>query len=95
MVDDTPEADLVVLDDAALGFRDQPDLWPKSITAKEREAWIVLKMAQPVAQGGLWDHLQEWFTRRLVVVMTINDLPLSEVQISQGLSWERTAQDVP
>jgi hypothetical protein len=50
VVDDIPEADLVVLDDAALGFRDQPDLWLKAITAGEREAWIVLKMAQAVGR---------------------------------------------
>ena len=30
--DDTPEADLVVLDDADLGFRDHPELWPLALT---------------------------------------------------------------
>jgi hypothetical protein len=51
-------------------------------------------MALPVAEGGLWDHLSQNYAERLVVVTTINDLRLTEVQISQGLSWERTAQDL-
>src|SRR5205823_12834996 len=31
---------------------------------------------------------------RLIVVMTVNDLRLTEVQISREHSWERTAQDL-
>lgn len=94
VVGDTPEADLVVLDDANLGFREHPDLWPQALTANGARPWILLKMAQPVAHGGLWDHLLENLADRLVVVTTVSDLRLTEVQISQGLSWERTAQDV-
>ena len=94
VVDDTPEADLVALDDADLGFRHHPDLWPQALTTEGRWPWILLKMAQPIAQGRLWEHLREEFADRLVVVTTVNDLRLTEVQISQGLSWERTAQDV-
>lgn len=94
VVNDTPEADLVVLDDADLAFRDHPDLWPQSLTAEGPRPWILLKMAQPVAEGRLWEHLRENFADHLVVVTTVNDLRRTEVQISQGLSWERTAQDI-
>ena len=94
VVGDTLEADLIVLDDANLGFRDHPDLWPQALTAEGRRPWILLKMSQPVAQGGLWEHLHENCANRLVVVTTVNDLRRTEVQISQGLSWERTAQDI-
>jgi len=51
-------------------------------------------MASPIAQGPLWDHLLKNHADRLVVILSANDLRLTEVQISQGLSWERTAQDV-
>jgi hypothetical protein len=51
-------------------------------------------MASPIAQGLLWEHLLKNHADRLVVILTANDLRLTEVQISQGLSWERTAQDV-
>ncbi len=94
IVDDTPDADLIILDDANLGFRDQPDLWPKALTVKGKTPWIVVKMSSPVAQGPLWEHLYKNHADNLVVILTANDLRLTEVQISQGLSWERTAQDV-
>jgi hypothetical protein len=95
VVEDSPEANLVMLDDAALGFRNHPELWPVALQSKGKaRPWILLKMARPLAQGPLWEHLHKDFSDRLVVVATVDDLRLSEVQISQELSWERTAQDV-
>lgn len=94
VVDDTPDAHLVVLDDANLGFRDNRDLWPQALGAKGPRPWILLKMAQPVARGELWEHLRENHADRLIVVTTVDDLRRTEVHISRGLSWERTAQDI-
>ncbi len=95
IVDDTAEVDLVVLDDAGLGFRDRPDLWPQAVTtSSKKKPWFVVKMARPVAQGPLWDHLHSQYSDNLIVITTANDLRLTEVQISRELSWERTAQDV-
>ena len=95
VVEDSPEANLVMLDDAALGFRNATELWPMALNTKGKERpWILLKMARPLAQGPLWEHLHRDFSDRLVVVATVDDLRLSEVQISRELSWERTAQDV-
>ena len=95
VVEDSPEADLVILDDADLGFRNHPELWPAALNARQKNLpWILLKMARPLAQGPLWEHLHRDFSDRLIVVATVDDLRLSEVQISRELSWERTAQDV-
>ena len=94
VVNDTPEADLVILNDAGLGFREQPQLWPKSITSSKQHPWVILKMAHPVTSGSLWEHLQEYCSNRLVVIMTIDDLRRMEVQVSREISWERTAQDL-
>ena len=95
VVDDTADADLVILDDADLGFRKAPDLWPAALQTKGKERpWILLKMARPLAKGPLWEHLHKNFSDRLIVVATVDDLRLSEVQVSRELSWERTAQDV-
>ena len=87
-------ADLVVLDDAALGLRDDPARWPAAITDSEHRPWVVLKMATPVVAGALWEHLVRTHAERLVTVMTVGDLRRTEVQVSQELSWERTAQDL-
>src|SRR5262245_30704746 len=57
VVGDTENADLIVLDDAALGFRSSPKLWPRAMSSQGRRPWIVLKMAKPVADGNLWEEL--------------------------------------
>jgi hypothetical protein len=92
--EDDPNACLLVLDDANLGFRNQPDLWPQALKKKGRQPWIVLKMAQPIAQGKLWQELISAHSERLIVITTINDLRRTTVQISRQISWERTSQDV-
>ena len=95
VVNDTPDVDLVILDDAGLGFRNHPELFPLALTTKgKNNPWILLKMASPVAQGPLWEGLHRTHSDRLIVVATVEDLRLSEVQISRELSWERTAQDI-
>jgi hypothetical protein len=92
--DDPVAPVLAVLDDADLGFRDWPALWPHAVTDGRCSAWILVKMARPVAQGKLWEHLHRNCVQRLIIVTTINDLRLTQVQISRELSWERTAQDL-
>lgn len=91
--DDEP-ADVVVVDDAALGFRDDPSSWPRALREPEGVRWVVVKTSSPVLQGPLWDHLMAVPGPRVVAVMTIRDLRHSDVQISRELSWERTAQDL-
>jgi hypothetical protein len=94
VADDPPDADLVILDDAALGFRDHRDLWPRAIREPGGRPWILLKMARPVTQGPLWEHLLREHADRLVAVVPVNDLREMEVQISQELSWESAAEDL-
>jgi hypothetical protein len=91
---DDPAAQLVILDDGGLGFREQETLWPQALHTRRKSAWILLKMAQPVASGPLWDRLVNDFSSRLVVITTVDDLRQTAVQISRNISWERTAQDV-
>jgi len=93
LADDPEEADLIVLDDANLGFRSHPAVWPKALQHLENKPWIVLKLSYPVARGELLDYLTSHIADRLIVVVTANDLRLSNAQISRGLSWERIAQD--
>jgi hypothetical protein len=85
---------LVMVDDAALGFRMDPDQWPAAIQSPDMDTWYLLKMAKPVAEGPLWRNLLEHASNQLIVLTTIDDLRQSEVQISRQLSWERTAQDI-
>ena len=90
----TPPPELVVLDDGNLGFRDRPQLWRGLLKPSADVRWVVLKMSRPVARGPLWQHLLRHWADRLVVVMTVDDLRRTAVQISRELSWERTAEDL-
>ena len=94
--DDVPAPSVIVLDDAALGFRDDERLWPKPIRESDPDAvdWVVAKLARPVAQGPLWKRLRERFAEKTVAITTIGDLRRQAVTISQAISWERTAQDL-
>ncbi len=94
VVNDDSRAQVVVLDDADLGFRSKRELWPASLTEPGSHPWVLVKVSRPVAQGELWDHLCAHHAEKLIAVMTANDLRLTEVQISHELSWERTAQDL-
>jgi RyR domain-containing protein len=97
------DADLVILDDADLGCRATPAAWPAALRLSEpvngapavgQQPWVVLQMAAPVASGELWRQLLRLHAGRLIVVMTLDDLRLSDVQISRELSWERIAGDL-
>jgi hypothetical protein len=91
--DDGPY-DVVVVDDAGLGFRDDASRWPAALRDPRDVRWVVVKTSAPVAQGALWEHLLGTEGPRLVVVMTVEDLRRSDVQVSRELSWERSAQDL-
>ena len=93
---DAPAPSVLVLDDAALGFREEEKLWPKPIRESNADAvdWVVAKLAEPVAQGKLWERIRKRFAEKTVVITTIGDLRRQAVTISQALSWERTAQDL-
>jgi hypothetical protein len=94
VADDPERADLVVLDDANFGFRDRPELWPRAISEVQGAPWVLLKMARPVAAGALWDRLIATRADRMIALIRIDDLRLTQAQISRDLSWERTAQDL-
>ncbi|NTU44642.1 MAG: ATPase [Chlorobiaceae bacterium] len=90
-------ADIIVIDDSNLGFRDQPDHWPVAIKepgSGKHMPWIIVKMSQPMAEGALWEHLLAHFSDRLIVVLSINDLRQSAIQVSAQISWEKTALEL-
>lgn len=103
--DASPGPDLIVLDDAGLGFRRATETkadglpwaghWPRAIRERTGGPWIVLKVASPIAHGDLWRVLTtDPLADRLVVVMTARDLRRNNVRIGRGVSWERSAQDL-
>ena len=86
--------DLLVIDEAGLGFRNRPDTW-SPLLAGGNPRWIVLKMSYPVCSGALWTRmLDQACLDRLVVIVSADDLRLSGASVSQGLSWEQSVRDL-
>lgn len=90
----TPDrVDLILLDDANLGFRRNSNRWPKALQNPDFKGWIILKLTHPAASGEILEHLSTRCPEKVIIVVTADDLRLSNAQISRGLSWERIAQD--
>lgn len=92
-------ADILTIEDDGAGFR--TNVPPGLLGLLEGRAaslpsWIVLKTGAPVGHGVLWWALvgRAEVADRLVVVVSISDLRRAEVRVSQGISWERSAEDL-
>jgi hypothetical protein len=86
-----PEAnDIVVIDEAAIGFRDCPAVWPDI----SGETIVIFKTTQPIGEGAFWKHLCETSKENLITIVKLDQLRHSDVKISKGISWEQTALDL-
>ncbi|NTU53452.1 MAG: ATPase, partial [Chlorobiaceae bacterium] len=95
--EDKCRADIIVIDDSDLGFRDDQFRWEKifdQFICEDDKPWIVVKMSPKVARGRLWGHLITKYSDKLVVVLNVDDLRQSEIQVSARISWEKTAQEL-
>ncbi len=93
---DLPPPDILVLEDAGSEFRllAQKSGWLLPSADTKPPEWILLKMSRPIAQGDLWHELVERFADRLICLVSADELRQECVGISQGLSWERTVEEV-
>ncbi len=85
--------DILILDDAGFVFRNSPNCWMLPEDPTKGPRWIILKMSRPVCRGGLWQALQP-FLDRLIVVVSAAELRHESAAVSMGLSWERTVEDL-
>ncbi|QZY54961.1 RyR domain-containing protein [Crassaminicella profunda] len=90
---DNENADIVVIDDDNNGFNSNEEFWPLAIKSCEKEPIILYKMNNPISSSKLWKHLEEFHMENTIIVINANDLRSKGVNISKGLSWERTSQD--
>lgn len=93
---DGPDCDIAVFDDAALSYRFDRSAWPAFVVNGEnRPGLMIAKMSFPAAKGDLWTYLRDNdFTKDMILIVSADDLRRGEVKISQGISWERTIQDL-
>jgi hypothetical protein len=87
---------IVVVEDNVGGFRFRVPKWLENTDKNNLPDWIIFKTSAPICHGAFWWALvgSPEFCDRLVVVVSIRDLRKSEIRVSQGISWERTALDL-
>ncbi len=95
---------VLVIDDADLGFRTHHGrgAWPAVLTGGTARhlKWVVLKMGRPLCEGDLWRNLCSKSPRatairkKLVVVVSADELRRAGAAISKGFSWERTLTEL-
>lgn len=90
---DNKNAQIVLLDDAGNGFRNNVSAWPKALS-KECKPLVLYKVRRPLGQGALWDRLKAFHLDRTIALLGANELRGEGGSISRGLSWERTATDL-
>ncbi len=95
---------VLVMDDADLGFRTHHGraVWPTALAgdAATKLKWVLLKMGKPLCEGDLWRHLcsrnepMQRIRKKLVVVVSADELRRAGAAISKGFSWERTLTEL-
>ncbi|MBE3133608.1 MAG: hypothetical protein IMZ55_09045, partial [Acidobacteria bacterium] len=95
----TYASDILLIEDDGAGFRVNVPSQLVTFLQGPPESlpqWIVLKTSAPLCFGMLWWALagRKDTADRLIVVLSVGDLRQAEVRVSQGISWERTAEDL-
>lgn len=90
---DDENADIVILDDENNGFHFKEEYWPLALKSPGKSPLVIYKINNPDCSTPLWKHIEEHHLQNTVVVINADDLRSKGVNISKGLSWERTALD--
>lgn len=92
LINNDPEADIVVLYDEGNGFSNTPSEWPMAIKGRNKPL-VLFKMSCPLFEGKLWETVRKNHADRTVIILDADHLREMGVKISRRLSWERTAKD--
>lgn len=93
IVNDDPNAAIVIVDDENNGFSNNEKFWPLALKTPKKTPLILYKMGNPKYISPIWETIEKNHINRTIVIINSEDLRSTGVNISKGLSWERTAQD--
>lgn len=93
IVNDTADADIVLIDDENNGFNHDEQFWPLAVKDTNKKPIIIYKMNHFGEENMLWQHLSQHQIENTVVVINADNLRSKGVNISKSLSWDRTALD--
>lgn len=93
VINDNEDAKIVVLDDNNNGFNSNEDVWPLAIKSANKTPIILYKTNKIDFNNKLWIHIEKNHLKNTIVIINADDLRAKGVNISKGLSWEKTALD--
>ena len=93
IIEDDANAHIVILDDENNGFNSNEEFWPLALRCHEKSPIIIYKTNNLGDSNNLWSYLEKNHLENTIVVINADDLRSKGVNISKGLSWERTALD--
>lgn len=83
---------MIVIAEGGMGFRENHACWQDLPLNDARH--IILKTASDPTGSDLWKHLTATPNARRTVIISAAELRLLSAQISDGLTWEQTFQDL-
>ena len=93
VINDNEDAKIVILDDNNNGFNSNEEVWPLAIKNSDKTPTILYKTNKIDFNNKLWMHIEKNHLRNTIVIINAEDLRAKGVNISKGLSWEKTALD--
>lgn len=93
VINDNENAKIVILDDSNNGFNSNEDVWPLAIKNSNKTPTILYKTNKIDFNNKLWMHIEKNHLKNTIVIINAEDLRAKGVNISKGLSWEKTALD--
>jgi len=90
---DDANVEMVVIDDENNGYHSNENFWPLALKTLGKTPIVLYKMSNPIHSTILWERLEKHHIDKTIVIINSDDLRSKGVNISKGLSWERTAQD--
>lgn len=83
---------MIVIAEGGMGFRENHACWQDLPLNDARH--VILKTASDPTSSDLWDHLTATQNPKRTVIISAAELRLLSAQISGGLTWEQTFQDL-
>lgn len=90
------ERQLIIIDDANLGFRKVEKAWKHVIKSaeKNKNTFLIYNMSAPLFAGDLWETIsKKGILDQVLVIIQGDALRQEGVNISRNLSWDRTITD--
>ena len=93
ITNDDANVDMVIIDDENNGYHSNEDYWPLALKTPGKSPIVLYKMSSLINSTILWEKLEQYHADKTIVIINSDDLRSKGVNITKGLSWERTTQD--